>query len=189
MEDRRSSFPTHDSTPQPNILDGFHMRTKNASIEVVHKRYYILLVIGVILVGAISFYAPTGMMRALHCEKDETHFTYTILSKDALSDASTEKITSILDGSINAESTCPQGILPEDAVSVLKSYSTAHMIQQDAVFDKDGILIYPEDATNYALYATKDASYVFALDKAKFRYHVKDDGAFYDSLLDIIQSK
>ena len=96
MEDRRSSFPTHDSTPEPNILDGVYVRTENAPLEVIHKRYYILLLIGIILVGAFSFYAPTGMMRALHCEKRETNFIYTILSEDALSQMSATDITDFL---------------------------------------------------------------------------------------------
>ena len=61
-------------------------------------------------------------------------------------------------------------VLPENAVPVLKSYSTAHITQQNAVFDDTGILICPQEPTNYALYAAKDISYIFALDKAKFRY-------------------
>ena len=188
MEDRRSSFPTHDSTPEPNILDGVYVRTENAPLEVIHKRYYILLLIGIILVGAFSFYAPTGMMRALHCEKRETNFIYTILSEDALSQMSATDITDFLQGIETQSTHLTKTVLPENAVPVLKSYSTAHMTQQNAVFDDTGILICPQEPTNYALYAAKDISYIFALDKAKFRYQVRDDGTFYAALADAIKS-
>lgn len=176
MNDRRAAFPSHDPAPQSeghnqnqrNILDGFWTRTENEPIEEVHRRYYILLVIGVILVGAVSFVSPVRMMRALHCDKDYAEFTYSIVSAGA-----------------PAEET----VLPQEAVALIKEYSTAHIVQKDAVFDADGIVIYPQEDTNYALYLTQEESFVYATDRNKFRYQVKDDGALYQAVLDCIESK
>lgn len=169
MADRRAAFPSHDPAPdnERNILDGFWMRTENEPIEVVHKRYYILLVVGVILVGAASFLSPVGMMRALHCEKNCTEFTYSIVSDSTAADAR---------------------VLPQEAVALMKEHSTAHILQKDAVLDADGIVIYPQSETNYALYITQEEAFVFATDQNKFRYKVKDDGTLYQSMLDCIES-
>ena len=73
--------------------------------------------------------------------------------------------------------------LSDTAAAVLEDYSASHILQQDAVFDSaEAIVIYPAEDTNYALYATPEASYVFAVDKEKFRYQIRDDGTFYQTL-------
>lgn len=175
MEDRRSAYPTKD-TPQHNILDGPNMRTESDPIHVVHKRYWLLLVVAVVIIGLYSFYMPASMMTALHYDKQEGHFSYVILdsSFETAAELPREQATSL-----NAE-----------AVTVLNSYSTAHMLQQDAVFDSENaIVVYPDEDTNYALYATPDASYIFAIDKSKFRYQVKDDGQFYQLLFTSLGAK
>lgn len=164
MDDRRASFPTHDSAPQVehNILDGSWIRTENEPIEVVHKRYYLLLVVGVLLVGAASYLSPVGMMRALHCDKNCTEFTYSMVSNEAPADSAG---------------------LPEEAVALLKNCSTSHMIQKDAVFGTGGILIYPQEETNYALYLAEDSAFVYATDQNKFRYQVKNSADLYEAVL------
>lgn len=168
MEDRRAAFPTHDPAPEHNILDGPAMRTENAPIDVVHKRYLALLIVGVICIGLFSFYSPVRMMRALHCDQKETDFVY-----------------SLSGGGIAAPA---QGAaLGAEGVTALKARSTAHMVQKDADFSAPGIFVYPVEATNYALYATEDGAWVFAVDQEKLRYQVKeDDGALYQALLDTI---
>lgn len=165
MEDRRAAFPTHDPEPEHNILDGSYMRTENDPIEVVHKRYWALLVVGVLCIGLFSFYSPVGMMRALHCDKTETDFVYILSDGDAISaNQATE--------------------LSAEGVTALKGCSTTHMVQKDADFSAPGIFVYPAENTNYALYATENAAYVFAVDQEKYRYQVKDDnGALYQALL------
>lgn len=176
MEDRRSAFPGKDyepdCEPQHNILDGPYMRTENESIDVVHKRYWALLVVAVICIGLFSFYAPTSMMQALHCDKDETSFVYTLVEDSAAFSRDQSK-------PLNAA-----------AVDVLKARSASHMMQQDAVFDSDhAIVVYPAEDTDYALYATEEAAYVFAIGQEKFRYQIKgDDGALYQALLETIPS-
>ncbi len=167
MENRRAAFPTHDPEPDHNILDGPYMRTENEPIEVVHKRYWALLVVGILCIGLFSFYAPVNMMRALHCEKTETDFIYMV------SDG----------GAVSADHGVP---LSDDGVTALKACSTAHIMQQDADFSAPGIFIFPAEATNYALYATENTAYVYAVDQEKFRYQVRDDGgALYRALLEI----
>lgn len=165
MEDRRAAFPTHDPAPDHNILDGPAMRTENAPIDVVHKRYLALLIVGVICIGLFSFYSPVRMMRAMHCDKKETDFVYCIS-----------------DGGIAAP---VQGTaLDAEGVTALKECSTAHIVQKDADFSAPGIFVYPVEATNYALYATEDGAWVFAVDQEKIRYQVKEDnGALYQALL------
>lgn len=164
MENRRAAFPTHDPEPDHNILDGPYMRTESEPIEVVHKRYWALLVVGVLCIGLFSFYAPVNMMRALHCEKSETDFLYLV------SDG----------GAAPAEQGAP---LSENGVAALKACSTAHIMQQDADFSAPGIFVFPAETTNYALYATENTAYVYAVDQEKFRYQVRgDDGALYRAL-------
>lgn len=174
MEDRRSAFPGKDYAadyePQHNILDGPYMRTENDPINTVHKRYWALLAVAVVCIGLFSFYAPVSMMAALHCDKDETSFVY-IPVEDGMTAPRAQAKT-----------------LDAAAVDVLKACSAAHMMQQNAVFDSENaIFIYPAEDTNYALYATEDAAYVYAIDMEKFRYQVKDDnGALYQALLEAI---
>lgn len=175
MEDRRSAYPTKD-TPEHNIFDGPVTRTENDPIHDVHRRYWMMLVVGVVCVGLYFFYTPASMTSALHCNQQETAFSYVIA--DGAYDTAAD-LPSTEAAALNAE-----------AVDILKSYSTSHMLQQDAVFDSENaIVIYPDEDTNYALYATPDVSYVFALDKSKFRYQVKDDGNFYQLLEDALQLK
>lgn len=171
MQDRRSAFPGREPATEAennrSILDAPFFRKENAPIEFVHKRYLILLLVGTIAVGAFSFFSPCNMMRALQYDKQETAFTY-----------------AMIDGSYETAADLPAATepLPIDAVSVLKSYSTSHILQEDAVFNGEAILIYPAESTNYALYVTKETSYVFAIDRSKFRYTVTDDGTFYEAI-------
>ena len=164
MEDRRSAFPGKDyEADDHNILDGPYVRTENEPIHVVHKRYWALLAVGVVAIGCVSFYSPASMTSALHCSSDETQFVYATAADD-FSRAAAQPLN-------------------QEAVEVLTSYSTAHMLQQEASLDAaDAIVIYPAEDTNYALYASSEGSYVFALDQNKYRYSVKDDGSFYASL-------
>ena len=186
MEDRRSSFPTRDTEPEPNILDGFHMRTENEPLEVVHKRYFILLVVGVLLIGFASFYAPVGMMRALHCPKDQTAFTAAVVETADGADAPLTAHALALpeDGT---EFTIRQAAPSSEVVALMKDHSTAHILQQDAVFNTGGIFIYPDTDSNYALYAAEEGSYIFALDKLKARYVIRDNESFYPALLQAMQ--
>lgn len=168
MEDRRSAFPGKDYEPEHNILDGPHMRTESDPINVVHKRYWALLAVGVLVIGLFSFYAPASMMAALHCGKDETAFVYTCLDGGASPDR-------------NSADLAP---LPAAAVEVLRGSSTAHMLQTDLTPDtRQAIVIYPAEDTNYGLYITPADAYVFAADQGKARYRVKDeDGVLYQRL-------
>lgn len=168
MEDRRNAFPGKDDPPEHNILDGPHMRTENDPINVVHKRYWALLAVGVLCVGLFSFYAPASMTAALHCSRDETSFIY-----------------AYLDGSfVPARNEIELTPLPEAAADVLRSHTTAHMIQADLAPDAGpALVIYPAEDTNYGLYVSEHEAYVFAADKYKARYRVKDeDGTFYGQL-------
>ena len=164
MEDRRSAFPGKDYEPEEhNILDGPYVRTENEPIHVVHKRYWALLVAAVVIIALFSFYSPASMTGALHCSSDETQFVYATAS-DNFSRAQAQPLN-------------------QAATEILLSYSTSHMLQQEAVFDvQDAIVIYPAEDTNYALYATPEASYIFAVDQNKYRYRVNDDGTFYETL-------
>ena len=170
MDDRRAAFPTHDAPVEHSILDGPHMRTENDPINVVHKRYWALLIVGTLCIGLFSFYAPVGMMRALHCDRNETDFNYSFSAGGIAPPAHTSPL--------NAE-----------GVAALKGCSTAHMMQKDADFSAPGIFVYPAEDTNYALYATDSAAYVFAVDQEKYRYIVKNDnGALYQALTDAAET-
>lgn len=61
-----------------------------------------------------------------------------------------------------------------------------HILQQDAVFEPGAIVVYPDEDTNYALYAAPDGAYVFALDKNKFRYRVQDGADLYQILAETV---
>lgn len=168
MEDRRNAFPGKDDPPEHNILDGPHMRTENDPINVVHKRYWALLAVGVLCVGLFSFYTPASMTAALHCSKDETAFVYMTING----------------GAIPARTEIELTPLPETAVDVLRSHTTSHMLQTALAPDVGpALVIYPAEDTNYGLYVTENEAYVFAVDKYKARYRVKDeDGTFYRQL-------
>ena len=168
MEDRRSAFPGKDYEQEHNILDSPHMRTENDPINVVHKRYWALLVVGVLCIGLFSFYAPASMAAALHCSKEETAFVYMTVNGGAIPARTETELTP----------------LPDAAVDVLHSHTTAHMIQAPLVSDAGpALVIYPAEDTNYGLYVSEHDAYVFAIDKYKARYRVKDEnGAFYELL-------
>ncbi len=166
MEDRRAAFPTHDAPADHNILDGPYMRTENDPINVVHKRYWALLVVGVLCIGLFSFYAPVGIYNALHCDKDTANFVFS-LSEGGMDDLSGGAALNV------------------DAVSILTDLRLSHMMQQDADVSAPGIFVYPAEDTNYVLYAGEQGAYVLAADQMKFRYRVKDDnGALYHKLLE-----
>ena len=164
MQDRRSAFPGHDDPlPRSAIDSPTYTRTENNPIHLVHKRYWALLVVAVAALGLYSFYTPVSIPNALHCDKTGAGYFYALTG-----------------GVPSRDSVQP---LSDTAAAVLEDYSAFHILQQDAVFDSaEAIVIYPAEDTNYALYATPEASYVFAVDKEKFRYQIRDDGTFYQTL-------
>ena len=93
MEDRRAAYPTKDTPDMPpdagrSAIDSPVMRAENDSIHNVHRRYWMLLVIGVVCVGLYSFYAPVSMTSALHCANGQNvSFSYLILEEDCISAA------------------------------------------------------------------------------------------------------
>lgn len=176
MEDRRAAYPTKDTPDMPpdagrSAIDSPVMRAENDSIHNVHRRYWMLLVIGVVCVGLYSFYAPVSMTSALHCANGQNvSFSYLILEEDCISAAALPARAEALP--LNAE-----------AEAVLTARSASHMLQQDAVFEGGAIVVYPSENTNYALYVSESGSYVFAEDDSKFRFQVKDDSGDLYSLL------
>ena len=149
-----------EAADQPAVTKHRRLRGKTLLIAAAAC---LILAVGVVAIGCVSFYSPASMTSALHCSSDETQFVYATAADD-FSRAAAQPLN-------------------QEAVEVLTSYSTAHMLQQEASLDAaDAIVIYPAEDTNYALYASSEGSYVFALDQNKYRYSVKDDGSFYASL-------
>lgn len=168
MEDRRAAFPTHDE-PQHNILDGPNMPTHNDPINVVHKRYWALLAVAVLGIGLFSFYSPVGMTSALHCSAENAGFSYVLVHDAGIFLSPGEAVP-----------------LSAEATEALQRTRTNHMLQQNAVFEAGAIVVYPDEDTNYALYAAPEGAYVFALDKNKFRYRVQDGAALYQILAEAV---
>ena len=102
MEDRRAAYPTKDTPDMPpdagrSAIDSPAMRAENDSIHNVHRRYWMLLVIGVVCVGLYSFYAPVSMTSALHCANGQNvSFSYLILEEDCISAGATLACGSVI---------------------------------------------------------------------------------------------
>lgn len=168
MEDRRAAFPTHDE-PHHNILDGPNMPTHSDPINVVHRRYWALLAVAVVGIGLFSFYSPVRMVAALHCSAEKPNFSYALVHDAA--------------APVPPEAALP---LSAEASDALQKARANHILQQDAVFEPGAIVVYPDEDTNYALYAAPDGAYVFALDKNKFRYRVQDGADLYQILAETV---
>ena len=168
MEEKQTN-----NTVEHNILDGPYLRTSNESMDVIHHRYWLLLVVGAVILGLISFYSPVPMASALHCHNDETDFVYAEVS-GPFEDAA----------KLDRSDFSP---LTGEALTILTGRTTSHMMQTDATYPaQEAIVVLPAEDTNYGLYAAAEGSFVFAIDANKFRYSVKENETFYPALQDAV---
>lgn len=174
MNDRRAAFPGRETrTTEYNQLDGPYMRKEHAPIQEIHRRYYILLVIGVIAIALFSFYMPVSVQAALHCPRNETSYVYTVYDAPSVGNAVPRREDMTLQP------------VPNDAVELLVGVRASHMIQRDFTWDDaGGVVLYPAEDTDYALYLSADGAYVYAVGSGKVRYRLNDeDNALYVRLM------
>ena len=105
----------------------------------------------------------------MHCSAEKPNFSYALVHDAA--------------APVPPEAALP---LSAEASDALQKARANHILQQDAVFEPGAIVVYPDEDTNYALYAAPDGAYVFALDKNKFRYRVQDGADLYQILAETV---